>query len=95
MYAFNYKTINYLFSPAEKSISFVQDYDCEEQDSESKKSDEKNGKEEMKDISEYLLSKTHFVIILNGLSFSKNDNFLFIPSNYSKTIHLPPELAVV
>ena len=90
-YAFNYKTINYLFSLSEKSISFVQDIDCEEQDSESEKSGEKIGKDELKEISEYLLKKHNFVIIINELSVLRQDNFLFISSNYIKTVFLPPE----
>ena len=72
----------------------MQDCDCEKGESESEKSSEKDERKEVKDFSEFLFHKNTFAFILNGLSLRNNDNFLFIPSHYSKIVHLPPEQVV-
>lgn len=90
-FAFNYKAISYFVGSSEESIAFVMD--CEEEKSESEKSDEKEEKKE-KEISEYLFHKknTSF-IVLHKLSFDNMHNSLFIPSDYSQSVYMPPELA--
>lgn len=87
MFAFNYKAVNYLLDPSDDSVEFV--FDFEKEKSESEKSDEK---EEKKEISEYLFHKksTSFVV-LHKLSFDSIQNFLFISSDFSKSLFMPPE----
>ncbi len=90
-FAFNYKAISYFVCSSYESIAFVMD--CEEEKSESEKSNEKEEKKE-KEISEYLFHKkvTSF-IVLHNLSFDRMHNSIFIPSDYSQSVFMPPELA--
>ena len=91
MFAFNYKAISYLLDSKKELIAFVMD--LEEEKSESEKSDEKEEKKE-KEISEYLFHKKNSsFIVLYKLSFDSIHNLLFIPSEYSQTVFMPPELA--
>lgn len=87
MFAFNYKAVSYLLNPSEESVVFV--FDFEKEKSESEKSDEKD---EKKEISEYLFHKksTSFTT-LHKLSFAQLNNFLFIPSDFSESLYMPPE----
>lgn len=88
-FAFNYKAVSYLLDSSKESIAFVMD--CEEEKSESEKSDEKEEKKE-KEISEYLFHKKNSsLIILNKLSFDSMHNLLFITSDFSKSLYMPPE----
>ena len=91
MFAFNYKAISYLLDSSKGSVAFV--IDCEEEKSESEKSDEK---EEKKEISEYLFHKkvTSFIVI-HKLSHGSLHKFLFIPSDHSQSVYMPPELAII
>ncbi len=93
MYAFNYKTISYCIQSFDKSsITLVQEYDCEKEDSESEKSGEKNEKDEIKDFSEYLFfHKIHTLITPYELSVIMCRNLLYATSDYSKSIYMPPE----
>lgn len=91
IFAFNYKAVAYLLNPSEEPIAFVMDYEKEK--SESEKLDEKEEKKE-KEISEYLFHKKNSsFIVLHKLSFDNMHNFLFIPSKYSQSVYMPPELA--
>ncbi len=91
MFAFNYKAISYLLDSSKGSVAFV--IDCEEEKSESEKSDEK---EEKKEISEYLFHKkvTSFIVIHKPSHVSLH-KFLFIPSDHSQSVYMPPELAII
>ncbi len=90
-FAFNYKAISYLLDSSGESIVFV--VDCEEEKSESEKSDEKEEKKE-KEISEYLFHKKSIsYTVLHKLSFESIHHLLFIPSDYSQSVYMPPEQA--
>jgi len=72
----------------------MQDYDCNKEDCE--KSDEKNEKDEKKDLSEYLsLYRPHAIVLHHQLAFIQQAKFLFVPSDYSKAVYCPPEQAVI
>lgn len=91
MFAFNYKAISYLLDSSKGSVAFV--IDCEEEKSESEKSDEK---EEKKEISEYLFHKkvTSFIFIYS-LPIDSRHNCLLISSEYSKSVYVPPDQAII
>ena len=87
MFAFNYKAISYLLNPSDDAIAFV--FDFEKEKSESEKSEEK---EEKKEISEFLIHrKNNSFVVIHQLTFDQMHNFLFIPSDYSKSLYMPPE----
>jgi len=96
LYAFHYKTINYCLETAEHQCAYMQDYDCEEEDSQSQKSDEKNEKEEKKELSEYLaFDNIYTVTLIQRLSFAQQAKLMLIPSGYSKAVYSPPETNVI
>ncbi|HLC83659.1 MAG TPA: hypothetical protein VJI69_07500 [Bacteroidia bacterium] len=87
MFAFNYKAVCYLLNPSADAIAFV--FDFEKEKSESEKSDEK---EEKKEISEFFINrKNNSFVIIHKLTFDQMHNFLFIPSDFSKSLFMPPE----
>ncbi len=91
MFAFNYKAISYLLDSSKESIAFVMDFEGEK--SESEKSNEKEEKKE-KEISEYLFHKKNIsYTVLHQLSFNSIHHLLFIPSDYSQSVYMPPEQA--
>lgn len=63
--------------------------DCEEENTESEKSEKES---EKKDFSEYLFHKStkFFVLVPNG-SFSRARDFLFLSSDFTKSLYMPPE----
>lgn len=92
LYAFNFKTISYLIQSSDKSISLVQDYDFEKEDSE--KSDEKSEKDEVKDFSEYLyFDNTYTPIAAYQLSVIMCRDLLYATADYSMAVYSPPEQA--
>lgn len=87
MFAFNYKAVAYLLNPSEDTIAFV--FDFEKEKSESEKSDEK---EEKKEISEFFINrKNNSFVIIHKLTFDQMHKFLFIPSDFSESLFMPPE----
>ena len=90
MLAYNFETINHYFKLTGQSVAYSHDYDCEENNSESKKSDEKN---EKKDFSEYLVfNKVHTALIIARLSFIHHSRSFYSSSDYSLVIYSPPDL---
>ena len=92
VFAFNFKAISYLFDSCDKAIVYTID-DCEEEKTESEKteSEKSDEKSEKKEISEYLCIKSSSFYTLSRLSFAKMHNFLFVVSDYSKAVYMPPE----
>ena len=91
VFAFNYKAVSYLMDISDSSIAFMMDFDYEKEKTESEKSEEKN---EKKEFSEYLFdSKLHSFLINYKLGFNNLSAFIFISSDHSKSVYMPPELA--
>ena len=87
IFAFNFEAISYLLDSSKVSIEFV--VDCEEEKTESEKSDEKD---EKKKISEFLIyRKNNSFERLNKFTFAQMHSFLFLPSDFSKSLYMPPE----
>ena len=92
--SFNYKSIDYCFKLSASYVALDQEYDCEEENTESQKSDEKSV--EKKDVSEYLSSnQIDTLIIINQLLCSQQSKLLFITSDYSKAVYMPPEKSII
>lgn len=91
LFAFNFKAINYCFKLSDSSIAFI--HDCEEKNSESEKSDEKDKK---KDLSEYIyFNNTHTDLIINTLLFTQQSKISFSTSDYSMAVYMPPEQTII
>lgn len=70
----------------------MQDYDCEEKDSE-KKSDDKK---EKKDFEDYLFyNKSRPFILINYLSFYGQPGCLSAGCDYSMSVYSPPDKAII
>ncbi len=91
LFIYNYRTIHDCFKLSDTSIVLFDD--CEEKNSESKKSD---GKEDKKDFIEYITCNKFYGVIYSSKSF-------FIPqlktayagSDYSLSIYSPPDVTII
>lgn len=88
-FAFNFETIEYFSNALGNSISWMEEFHCEERTAEAEESSEKS--EKLK-ISEYLNSNHHFIIgLIEPSRFSSNQNIDFSSSDYSQVVYSPPE----
>lgn len=95
-FAYSYESIKY-FSKGfgDISIACLADFDCEEKNSESEKSNNKNEKlnfaEDLFHKNKLLYNSLLFGIIQPG-SWGSNQNSNFSSSDYSQQVYSPPEM---
>ena len=95
-FAYSYETIKY-FSKAFDgvSIAWIDNFDCEEKESESEKSSEKNEKLNFSEdfyLNHKLFNNTLISGQLEAGNLGSNQNIDFSSSDYSQKVYSPPEL---
>ena len=87
LFAFNYKGVSYLLDISSDSIALSNIMDCEEENSESKKSSEK----ETDFLEDSIIPSLYSILYLKSGSSIQEPTLFFQTSDYSQQIDMPPE----
>lgn len=91
MVAFHGKTISFLMDQHATSYSVSKSEDCEENDTDSEKSDEKDELDK-KELSEFIIESNHARLLPSfQLSIKEQASILMASADYSLGVYSPPE----